>query len=374
MTGEIRLNHPAIDPNRFADRLGRWLCESGPEGDVVVTSRVRLARNVDGFPFVSRLTPERAVELSNTLEPVLGALDLGDEIHWVEIQQASPLLRLLLRERHLVSRDLAPNAEERPAQPGRAVAFTGQENVSIMVNEEDHLRIQALSPGFSVAAAFRLARTVDQKLESRLSYAQHAQYGYLTCCPTNVGTGLRASVMLHLPALSLVTSERDKVFTAAQRTGLAVRGLYGEGSRAFGDYYQVSNQVTLGRTEEQLVSEIEEIVPAIVRFERSVRSALLEENRAGLVDRVGRSYGMLRTARAMNTADALAHLTNLRLGLYLGLWNAATLETLNRVRVQIQRGHVQALQSKDGAAALLDSTERDRLRAGFLRQVLAHGA
>jgi protein arginine kinase len=248
------LNSPVLDLHRFADRLGRWLCESGPEGDVVVTSRVRLARNVEGFPFVSRLTPERAVELATSLQPVLTTVDLGGETHWVDILGSSPVLRLLLRERHLVSRDLAPSAEERPALPGRAVLFTHDEAVSIMVNEEDHLRVQALSAGFSVAEAFRAARGADQRIEARLRYAHTPQYGYLTCCPTNVGTGLRASVMLHLPALSLVQSERDKVFTAAQRTGLAVRGLYGEGSRAFGDFYQVSNQVTLGRTEEQLVA------------------------------------------------------------------------------------------------------------------------
>ncbi|HUR29458.1 MAG TPA: hypothetical protein VM509_14810, partial [Planctomycetota bacterium] len=128
------MNRPALDPHRFAERLGRWLCESGPDGDVVVTSRVRLARNVEGFPFVSRLTPQRAVELSGAMEPVLGGLGLGDEVHWIEILSASPVLRLLLRERHLVSRDLAPNTEERPAAPGRAVAFTHQENVAIMVN------------------------------------------------------------------------------------------------------------------------------------------------------------------------------------------------------------------------------------------------
>ena len=374
ITPRNRLSTPSIDLQRFADRLGRWLCESGPEGDVVVTSRVRLARNLEGYPFVSRLSAERAQELAGVVQPVLARMDLGDEVVWVEIQGAPALLRLLLRERHLVSRDLAPNAEERPAQPGRGVAFTRQENLAIMVNEEDHLRVQAMSPGFSLQEAFRRARAADQQLETRLPFAHSAQYGYLTCCPTNVGTGLRASVMLHLPALSLVHSERDKVFAAAQRTGLAVRGLYGEGSRAHGDFYQVSNQVTLGRSEEQLVGELMEIVPAIVRFERSVRGALLDDNRSGLLDKVSRSYGVLRTARSMSTDGALAHLSNLRLGVHLGLWDGAPIEVLNRVRVQIQRGHVQALHQKEPALTLLDSTERDRLRAGYLRQVLSRGS
>lgn len=367
------MNLPPLDLPRFAERLGRWLSESGPEGDVVVTCRVRLARNVEGFPFVSRLTDDRAVELAKNLQPVLCGLDLGEELRWIDVQESSSLLRLLLRERHLVSRDLAPSSDERPASPGRCVIFTASESVSIMVNEEDHLRVQSMAAGFALRAAFDTARRVDQQLEQRLHYAHSAQYGYLTCCPTNVGTGLRASVMLHLPALSMVTGERDKVFAAAQRTGLAVRGLYGEGSRAFGDFYQISNQVTLGRSEEQLVGELEQIVPAIVRFERSVRAALLEDSRAGLTDRIGQAYGTLRTARSMPTGEALAHLTQLRLGVVLGLWQDASLELLNRLRVQIQRGHVQALAPKEPAEALLDSNERDRLRASFLRQELSRG-
>jgi protein arginine kinase len=365
------LNPPSIDPQRFADRLGRWLCESGPDGDVVVTSRVRLARNLDAFPFVSKLTAERAQELAGLVQPVLSRLEVGDEMIWVDILNAAPLLRLMLRERHLVSRDLAPSSEERPALPGRAVAFTRQEQLAIMVNEEDHLRVQAMFPGFALQEAFQLARSADQQIESRLAFAHSAQYGYLTCCPTNVGTGLRASVMLHVPALSMVQSERDKVFAAAQRTGLAVRGLYGEGSRAHGDFYQVSNQVTLGRSEEQLVGELSEIVPAIVRFERSVRRALLDDNKSGLLDRISRSYGMLRTARSMTTDAALAHLSNLRLGVHLGLWEGAAIDVLNRVRVQIQRGHIQALHPKEHSSSLLDSNERDRLRAAYLRQVLS---
>lgn len=360
-----------IDCHKFAERVGAWLTERGPESDVVVTSRARLARNIEGYPFVSKLDPEKAAELCRVMADALVHVGGSEEMLWVEIPQASPVLRLLLRERHLVSRDLAPSADERAVQPGRAVAFTRSENVAIMVNEEDHVRLQALAPGFNIDLAWERAEAVDRAIEARVRYAYSDQYGYLTCCPTNVGTGLRASVMLHLPALSLVRSELEKVFTAAQRTGLAVRGLYGEGSRAHGDFYQISNQVTLGRSEPQLIGELRELVPAIVRFERSVREQLLQEQRTALSDRISRSYGMLRTARSMPTDMALTHLSNLRLGAHLGLWSGVPVEVLNRVRVQIQRGHVQALNQRQPTPELLETSDRDRMRASFLRTVLA---
>jgi protein arginine kinase len=365
----------SIDCRKFAERLAPWLIPSGPEADVVVSCRVRLARNVSGYPFVSKLSAERAAELAERLRPELLALprhlEGSGELLWVSVQEASPVLRLLLRERHLVSRDLAPVDEERPALPGRAVAFTRDESLSVMVNEEDHLRLQALASGLDLAGARERAQALDRALEGRVSFACNKQHGYLTCCPTNVGTGLRASVMLHLPALSIARTELEKVFSAAQRTGLAVRGLYGEGSRAFGDFYQISNQVTLGRTESQLIGELRELVLAIVRFERNVRARLLDERRTALVDRVSRSSGLLRTARAMPTDGALAHLSNLRLGIHMGLWNEVAADVLARVRVQIQRGHIQALHQKGFQSELMDASERDRLRGAFLRQTLA---
>jgi protein arginine kinase len=372
----------SLDPRSFAERLPHWLIPSGPDADVVVSCRVRLARNVAGFPFVTRLRPEQAGELAERLrEPLtsraverVAALDHGDsgsEMLWVEVEQASPLVRHLLRERHVVSRDLAPTSDERPSQPGRAVAFSRSETLSVMVNEEDHLRLQTMAPGFRLTQAWERAQALDRVLEQAIDTAYDTTVGYLTCCPTNVGTGLRASVMLHLPALGLVRSEIDKVFSAAQRTGLAVRGLYGEGSRAFGDFYQISNQVTLGRSEEQLIGELAELVPAVVRFEREMRRSLLTERREALVDRISRSWGLLRTARSMPTDGALAHLSNLRLGLYLELWDARPAEVLARARVQIQKGHVQALSQPEPEQELIEPSQRDRLRAAFLRRVLA---
>ncbi len=360
-----------IDPGSLASRVGAWLDSTGPESDVVVSCRVRLARNLEGFPFVSRLGSEGAVEICARLKASLLDARIDGETWWVPMGEADPVLRLLLRERNLISRDLMPSGEGRALVPGRAVAFGESETVSVMVNEEDHLRLQAMAAGFDPDLAWQRAQVLDRYLETRVDFAHTRSLGYLTGCPTNVGTGLRASVMLHLPGLGLARSELEKVFTAAQRTGLAVRGLYGEGSRAAGDFYQISNQVTLGRDEAQLIRELRNLVPAIVRFERTVRSRLLAEQRSALADRVSHSYGLLKTARAMPTDGALHHLSNLRLGSYLGLWSQKPIEDLNRVRVQIQKGHVQALSADaDEADGLIDATERDRLRAAFLRKTL----
>lgn len=338
---------------------------------MVVSCRVRLARNLEGFPFVPRLAPEQATQVGETLRAVLMDQQIDGETIWVSIERASPVLRLLLRERYLVSRDLAPTGEGERALPGRAVAFGESETVSVMINEEDHLRLQSLAGGFDLDKAWARVHALDQALEARVRLAHSRRLGYLTSCPTNVGTGLRASVMLHLPALGLVRAELEKVFAAAQRTGLAVRGMYGEGTRAAGDLYQISNQVTLGRSETQLVADLQALVPSVVGFERRVRQVLVEEQRAALIDRVSRAYGMLRTARALTTDQALAHLSSVRLGTCLGLVPGPALAELNQVTVQIQRGHVQVVAGDADSAELLESSERDRVRAAFLRRQFA---
>lgn len=365
------MTSPKIDVHRFAERMGAWLTSSAPESDVVLSCRVRLARNLADHAFVTRLEPAAAEEICARLEESLVGLRLDGETSFVRMKDASPLVRLMLRERHLISRDLAPSDDGQGALPGRAVAFGASETVAVMVNEEDHVRLQSIAAGFQLASAWRRAQELDRELEARVAFAHSNRLGYLTSCPTNVGTGLRASVMMHLPGLSLVRSELEKVFAAAQKTGLAVRGMYGEGSRAAGDFYQISNQITLGRSESQLVDDLSALVPCILDFERRVRAALVREHRAALKDRVSRSLGLLRTARAMQTEAALAHLSNLRLGLQLGLFEEAPLATLNTLGVQVQKGHVQALSEGTPESTLLEASERDRLRASLLRRRLS---
>lgn len=365
------MSYSPTDVQRFARKLSSWLEPGGPESDVVVSCRVRLARNVFGFPFAPKLEPARASELCERMRAVLSSRALDGETHWISMSEASLLLRLMLRERHLISRDLAPGEDGRAAPPGRGVAFGGDERLSVMVNEEDHLRIQSLASGFDLETAFGRARDLDRALEREVTFSFTRELGYLTGCPTNVGTGMRASVMLHLPALSMVRSELEKVFAAAQRTGLAVRGMYGEGSRAIGDFYQISNQITLGRTEALLIDDLRALVPVICNFERTVRKALLDDQRAALQDRVSRSYGMLRTSLSLPTEGALAHLSNVRLGYHLGLQRGPSLKVLNELGVQVQRGHVQALTLPEASDGLIAPSERDRLRAGLLRQRMA---
>ena len=363
-----------LEPLHFVRRLGSWMEQAGPEPDVVVSCRVRLARNLVGYPFVTRLEEAPATRLCHELREAFGELLLeGGEPLWVDLPKVPAWVRLLLRERHLISRDLAGVDDGRRPLPGRAVLFSAGETSAAMVNEEDHLRLSGFAAGFDPGLAMRRVRELESLLESKLEFACSPELGFLTACPTNVGTGLRASVMLHLPALGLVRSELEKVFTAAARTGLAVRGMYGEGSRAAGDFYQISNQVTLGRREEELLGDLLSLVPAIVAFERRVRAALLEEQRSALDDRVGRSLGMLCNARLLPSEVALQHLSNLRLGAALGLLSGHGLTELNGLTIRIQKGHVQGLGGALGAALppeseLLDAQERDRLRAAFLRR------
>ncbi len=333
----------------------------------MVSCRTRLARNVAGFPFILRLDEAQATSLAEELQALLVEQRIDGGTIWVPIGEAEPVLRLVLRERHLISRDLAPTGSKQPVLAGRAVAFGETETLSVMINEEDHLRLQGMAAGFDLDLAWERVSGLDRELEGKLRFACSPRLGYLTGCPTNVGTGLRASVMLHLPALGMVRSELEKVFTAAQRTGLAVRGMYGEGSRAAGDFYQISNQVTLGRSEVQLVEDLKALVPSIVSFERKVRDVLLDEQRGAINDRASRSYGMLRTARSMPTELALTHLSQVRLGECLGLLPKGAAQNMMQMAVQIQRGHLQALHGAT-TSALLEVSERDRLRAAYLRQ------
>ncbi|MEM1449789.1 MAG: ATP--guanido phosphotransferase [Planctomycetota bacterium] len=359
-----------IDSRSLARQTGSWLGTEGPDADVVISCRVRLARNVEGVPFMTRIEADRAEQLSHDLRLALLDARIDGETRWVPMTDASPVLRLLLLERNLISRDLLPRDAQSTA-PGRAVAFGETETVSVMVNEEDHVRLQALAAGFDLDLAWQRAEILDRYLEDRVTFATSSRLGYLTGCPTNVGTGLRASVMLHLPALGMVRSELEKVFSAAQRTGLAVRGMHGEGSRAAGDLYQISNQVTLGRCERDLIDDLRALVPEIVRFERRMRATLVDEMSSALHDRITQSFGTLRTSRAIPTDAALAHLSYVRLGLHTGLFEGTRIEVLNELGLQVQRGHIQVLQAPGEEDDLLDASERDKLRASYLRKRLA---
>lgn len=337
---------------------GEWLRANGPEADIVISSRIRLARNLSSFPFTNRSNTHQKTEIEQYLKARLEKLDFNPRLTYVNLGGLSTLDRQLLVERQLISRELANS--EGP----RGVAFAPNEILSVMVNEEDHVRLQVIRSGFTLDQAWQDADRLDDRLEEKVPYAFSEELGYLTACPTNVGTGLRASVMLHLPALVMV-KQIEKVFRALQKINLAVRGLYGEGSRASGDFYQISNQVTLGKSETAIINDIRDVIPNIIAYERQARQTLTRENRLFIVDKVKRAMGTLSHATMMTSEETMDLLSNVRLGVNLGLIEDININEVNELFIHTQPAHLQKILGKE-----LDSEERNSERARFLRNRL----
>jgi len=341
-------------------RAGEWLRGVGPMHDVVISSRVRLARNLAGMPFLGRCTAEQQRELETRLRENILAARLADEMLYVDVAAAGRLDREIVVERHLISRQHADGKHP------RGVAISSSETIAIMVNEEDHLRVQVLRSGLQLREAFEDLFRIDRLLEDRLGFAFHDRYGYLTACPTNVGTGLRVSVMLHLPALKL-TGQIEKVFRAAKELRLAIRGLYGEGTEATGDFFQVSNQTTLGKTEEQILEEFRtRMVPNFIDYERRARHSLMRKQVRTLEDRVCRADAALRSARLISAEETMYMLSLVRLGASVGLIKDPDVHTINELFLQTQPAHLQRLLNRE-----MDGTERAAARSDFIRRRLS---
>jgi protein arginine kinase len=334
---------------------GEWLRGTGPESDIVISSRIRLARNMAAFPFTNRASANQKAEIEALLRDRIAKLELDPRLSYVNVPTLSALDRQFLVERQLISRELAS------AEGPRGVALGPHETLSVMVNEEDHLRLQVMRSGFALDEAWQDVDRVDDLLEQRVSYAFTEEFGYLTACPTNVGTGMRASVMLHLPGLVLI-KQIEKVFRALQKINLAVRGLYGEGSRASGDFYQISNQVTLGKSETTILTEIREVIPQIINYERQARHTLVKETREALKDRVSRAFGTLCSATMMTSEETMDLLSSVRLGINLGLLDDLSIPTVNELFIHTQPAHLQKLMRTS-----LDGEERNAARARYLR-------
>ncbi len=338
---------------------GEWLAGKGPDSDIVISSRMRLARNVRGHRFLVQAEPDERSEIESELRATLSRVKFPEDMVYVPLQQAPALDAEVLVERHLISRELARS--EGP----RGVCYSKGETTAIMVCEEDHLRMQVLRSGFQLDAAWEAADRLDDLVSREAEYAFSPRWGYLTCCPTNVGTGLRASVMLHLPAL-VYTREIEKVFRAGAKASLAVRGLYGEGTQAEGDFYQVSNQISLGLAETDVIERLSKIVPPFVEYERKVREQLAKGDRAALEDKVWRAYATLRAARTITSTETLEMLSAIRLGVNLGLLpSTLTMETVNELFVTSQPAHLQRL-----ATGPLEPKQRDIARAALVRKRL----
>ena len=337
---------------------GEWLKGDGPESDIVVSSRVRLARNLAGHNFVTRAESRELGEIESEVGGHLREREERFSKLYYRMAELSEVERLVLVERHLISREHASG------DTGRAVAVSDDESLSIMINEEDHLRMQVLRSGFRLTEAWKEIDELDDKLSTRFQFAFTPKLGYLTACPTNVGTGMRVSVMLHLPALVL-TREIEKVFRAVSKINLAVRGLYGEGTEAYGDFYQISNQQSLGKPEEKYLENVESVVPGVISYERKARQHVLEANRDETEDRLWRAVGMLKSARLLTSQEAMHLLSGLRLGVHIGVLPTLPASKINELFLLTQPAHIQKMIGRT-----LTPQERDRARATFVREAL----
>lgn len=335
---------------------GEWLRGTGPDCDVIVSTRVRLARNVNRYPFLT-MAPEavqREVEeyVRARIEEVLPPR----RVKYFPLLPMNPVDRQLLVERHLISREHAA------ADGVRGVAISSDETMSVMVNEEDHLRLQVLRSGLQLEEAWEEIDRLDSSLEGVVHYAFDPRFGYLTCCPTNVGTGLRISVLMHLPA-AVFSKQMEKVLQSLQRLNYSVRGFYGEGTSPIGDFFQISNQVTLGKAEREIVRDLGRVIPEVLKFERSWRQKLMHDQKARLLDKVWRAYGVLKHARRISSEETMELLSALRLGCNLGLIEGIGIPTLNELFIFTQPAHLQKVERR-----LLEPDERDTFRADFIRR------
>ncbi len=344
-----------------------WLDAAGPVTDVVLSTRIRLARNLHGVHFAVRGAPEdRATVLRIAREAAEQSAVLANgEVY--DISRMDARDRLLLLERHLVSKELLDDGAGTP--PTHAALFLSQDGaVGAMVNEEDHLRLQALLGGFRPREAWGLVDRLDDQLGGVLRYAYDAELGYLTSCPTNVGTGLRASVLVHLPGLVL-TQEITKVLQGITQLGLTFRGLYGEGSEVVGNLFQISNQATLGRSEEDLIDHLAKTVEQVVQHEATAREVLLRDARAILEDKVWRALGLLKHARALPVQEMMNLLSGVRLGVGLKLLPEVSVYALNRIMIFTQAAHLE-----QAAGTTLAKEAADVHRATYVRKALADAA
>lgn len=335
--------------------MRNWIIGEGPENDIVLSSRIRLARNLEDVPFPWLMGAEQIAasekEISEKIKSVL-----AEGIH-LSLENLSLIEKQVLVERHLISPDLANRTYG-------GLVMSKQEDVSIMLNEEDHVRLQIVLPGLRLSEAYQYASELDNRLGSVLDFAFEEKLGYKTCCLTNVGTGMRASLMLHLPGL-VRTGNMHKIEDRVGQLGLVIRGIYGEGTKAVGDIFQISNQVTLGKSEEELIENIQLICSQIIIKEREHRNYLLHKNKYEFEDQIYRAYGILKNSRLLDNREFLELLSEVRIGLSMGILKDLSVRILNEIMVEAQPA---SLQKKSGRE--MDAFERSVFRAEYVRESL----
>lgn len=338
--------------------LPRWLDGSGPESDIVVSNRIRFARNLKGFPFEIKATKAEQEKILDIINYTLEELNLIKTGKFLTEQELTPLIIESLLEKHLVSPDFAA------AKQKKAVFLNNDETLSLMVNEEDHIRYQIFSSGLDFELSLYLLSEFDEQLEKELDFAYSPELGFLTACPSNVGTGMRASVLMHLPGLVL-TKEIEKVLRGILEIGLAVRGLYGEGTETKGNFFQISNQQSLGRTEAEIIEIIEKTVRKIIGYERKAREYLWQKAKTEIEDKIFRAWAILRHARIISSEEVINLLAILRLGIAIGVISELSLKTINELLILTQPATLQIYYKKE-----MTAEERDEKRAALLRAKL----
>lgn len=342
--------------------MASWYIESGSESDVVFSSRVRLARNLKEFPFPSRMSKEQSSKVLDRVKEAMtnSSVWANANFKYLGMKEMSPIDKYTLMEKHIIS----PNIIESKLDAGVLVGC--DEKVSIMINEEDHLRIQCMSEGLQLEKTFENCVNIDKLLNETIEYAFDKKLGYLTSCPTNLGTGIRFSIMLHLPALTM-TGYMNGVLDACSKIGIAVRGLYGENTEASGNMYQISNQVTLGPREEEIMGAVKGISSRIIEQERALRRELYQKEPNKLADRIYRALGILESARIISNDESMKLLSDVRLGVEMGIIKDIALETINNIMLNIQPASLQKLVVKD-----MGPNERDVERANFVRKLIGN--
>lgn len=340
--------------------MGNWINSKGPDSEIVLSSRIRLARNIKGYPFPHIMGSEEAKKVINECSNSILERNtvLSRDFKLIEMAKLSPIDRLSMVEEHIVSSVLLDNYEK------SAVLINEESTVSIMINEEDHIRLQVIYPGLQIREAYEYASKIDDVMEETIEYAYSQKLGYLTVCPTNTGTGIRASVMIHLPALSM-TGSISGVLNAVTQVGLTIRGIYGEGSNVQGNIYQISNQVTLGLSEEEIVSNLEAVTRQIIEREKAAREKLLDSNRIQLEDNAWRSLGILKNARILTSSECLSLISNIRLGAELGIIKGIEASVLNEVMINTQPANLMKREGRELTPEL-----RDTKRAQYVRERL----
>jgi protein arginine kinase len=335
-----------------------WMTGGQGEHGAVLTSRIRLARNLSRHSFPGWAKRDQRAAALDLMRPAVEALPAMKDAFSQELGDLSPVQKQVLVERHLISREHAARGN------GSAAVIERRQTFSLMLNEEDHLRMQSIRPGLQLSAAYQALSELDSELENSLEFAFDPTLGYLTTCPTNLGTGMRASAMLHLPGLVL-SDQIGQVLQAVNKIGLAVRGLYGEGTESLGNLYQISNQSTLGESEETIIRRLERVISQVANHEHNARGKLLEDDPDMVADKIGRAYGVLRHAHIIDSKEALTHLSLLRLGGILGFFRPETVVLCDTLLMDIQPAHLQLHSGRK-----LAPEERDAIRAEIVRDRL----